>query len=83
VEDSPLNTVNISIYPNPSSGTVFFELDNESEYKLRIFDVTGREVYSQKGFGKDISWAASQTGLFYYLLLKDGARVTGSFVITR
>lgn len=83
VEDSAQPVTNISIYPNPSCGTVFFELDNASEYNLRIFDVTGREAYSQKGFGQDISWAASQTGLFYYLLLKDGGRTSGTILIVK
>lgn len=40
----------VSIYPNPSSGNVYFDLPNEEEGKLEIqlIDVTGKEVYATK-----------------------------------
>lgn len=34
-------------YPNPSSGTVFLDIDNEDAAWLECYDITGKLVYSQ------------------------------------
>lgn len=44
IPDEEEETIGLLVYPNPSAGTIYID----GEYKnLRIFDVTGREVYSQ------------------------------------
>lgn len=71
----------INIYPVPSSGTVHFEMENVGVYRLRIFDTLGKEVYTQQGFGQEITWTTSQTGLYSYLLLQNGKPSSGSILI--
>jgi hypothetical protein len=73
----------ISVYPNPSKGIVHFKLHKASDYRLRIFDIQGKEIFHQDGFSQVITWTASQTGLFYYSLLQNEAHVSGSIVISR
>ena len=73
----------IWVYPNPSMGIVHFKLHKASDYRLRIFDGQGKEIFYQDGFSQVITWTASQTGLFYYSLLQNEAHVSGSIVISR
>lgn len=42
-----LLALQVSIYPNPSSGKVYFDLPNENEgtLSIQLVDITGKEVY--------------------------------------
>lgn len=73
----------ISVYPNPSKGIVHCKLHKASNYRLRIFNIQGKEIFNQDGFSQVITWTASQTGLFYYSLLQNDAHVSGAIVISR
>ena len=73
----------ICVYPNPSSGIVYFNLERVSDYRLRVFDLLGKEIFYQSGFSQVITWNSSQTGLFYYSLLQNEEHVSGSIVISR
>ncbi|MCI5054807.1 MAG: T9SS type A sorting domain-containing protein [Flavobacteriales bacterium] len=39
-----INVDNISLYPNPSNGKLFFESSNESKYIMQVYDVAGKLV---------------------------------------
>jgi len=43
----------LSVYPNPSNGeaTMTFQLPTEQAFSFRIFDLTGRMVYSREDLG--------------------------------
>jgi len=73
----------ISVYPNPSKGIIHFKLDKASDYRLRLFDIQGKEIFYKEGFGQEITWTANQTGLFYYSLSQNEVHVTGPIVISR
>jgi len=83
VEEISRRDAIINVFPNPSSGTVNFKLENAGEYRLQIYDATGKEVYSRNVFDQVIKWNTPYGGLYHYLLLKDGTRVSGSFLITK
>jgi len=72
----------IKVYPIPSSGIVYFELENTSAYQIRVYDVSGREVFMENGKGQVITWTALQAGLYSYSLLHEGGFSSGSILIT-
>ena len=48
-----VNTIEIEVYPNPSTSSFILKLDNENKtYSATIFDLTGREV--QPLFNNDV-----------------------------
>ncbi|TFH27739.1 MAG: hypothetical protein E4H10_02850 [Bacteroidia bacterium] len=73
----------IKVYPIPSNGIVYFELENASSYQIRIYEVAGKEVYFKKGFAQVITWTAFQSGLYYYSLLHDGVFSSASILINK
>jgi len=73
----------IKVYPIPSNGKVNFELDNASSYQLKIYNVSGQEVFFKKGFAQVIIWTAIQSGLYSYSLLHDGSFTSGSILINK
>ena len=83
VEDVLQSTTSIRIYPNPSSGIVYIDLEKTSDYKLRIFDLLGKEVYSLEGFGQLITWTTSKTGLYSYSLIHHRTHSSGFILIDR
>jgi hypothetical protein len=56
-EDLQTNTAaaGLTLFPNPTTGevTLQFDLPADQEYKLRVLDLSGRLVFSQKGAGKE------------------------------
>jgi hypothetical protein len=82
-DDFDQSDPSICVYPNPSNGIIHFKLDKASDYRLRIFDIQGKEIIFQSGFSQVITWTASQTGLFYYSLLQNEAHASGPIVISR
>lgn len=44
VSVSNVNTSNINIYPNPTTATVWFDLQHQSFDFIRIFDISGRNI---------------------------------------
>ena len=73
----------IKVYPIPSNGIVYFELENASSYQIRIYEVSGKEVCFKKGFAQVITWTAFQSGLYYYSLLHDGGFSSASILINK
>lgn len=53
IVNTPLVLTNVNIYPNPvtSTTTVEFDLKNNADVNLRVFDMMGRVVYTQS-YGK-------------------------------
>jgi len=82
-EDIVQSGLKIKVYPIPSSGIVYFDLDRTANFTLRIFDASGKEIYYQSGFSQVITWTASQAGLFYYSLIQNETHISGPIVISR
>lgn len=69
-------------YPNPFNGqtNIEFEIKNKDEYNFSVFDIMGREVYSEKKYlieGKyrvNLELDNFSTGIYYYKL--SSAKVT-------
>ncbi|HQX29265.1 MAG: T9SS type A sorting domain-containing protein [Flavobacteriales bacterium] len=60
-----LNT--LTVYPNPSHGTITVELPADHTSTVTVLDATGRMVYSDKGIGSLALDLNSLTGGVYYL----------------
>ena len=75
----------VSVYPNPTETNLTFQLnENSKEYKLKIFDITGK-VYkktSLNGVSTTIDVSVLSKGVYlYYIYNRDGSRLLrGKFV---
>lgn len=72
-EEFSLNSEQIRVFPQPSSGELWFDLtQNEStDFQLSIFNTTGQMVYGQTIFGNTmnkIDLRHLTTGIYYYHL---------------
>ncbi len=73
----------IKVYPIPSIGIVYFELENASTFQIRIYNVSGKEVCYKHGFGQVITWTTSQPGIYSYTLLHGESFSSGSILINK
>ena len=79
----------ISLYPNPTSGifTLSYHLPNSQLYALqaqfKIYDVAGREVYSQPIINQEssiINVSGLSNGIYFYQLINKDETYRGKFV---
>ncbi len=85
------NSLNVAVYPNPSSDIINFRLPEESygSMQLRIFDVNGQMVYEHKPTTQstnELSWdipEGIEAGVYFYSMNVDGTLASGSFMIQR
>lgn len=73
----------IKVYPIPSNGLVYFELENPGAYQIRVYDPSGREVFMEEGKSQVITWTAKQSGFYSYSLIHDGGLSSGSVLISK
>jgi hypothetical protein len=73
----------ISVYPNPATDFIVFDLTNISESAIaEIFDIQGKKVLEQKlSENKQISVSNLPKGLYMYKLNNNGNTYTGKFLI--
>jgi surface protein len=76
VEDQ--NQLDISIYPNPSSDTVYID-GNYSQLKVVVYDLLGKQVIN-KSITNSIDISQLDKGV-YILQLSDGAKLTTQRII--
>ena len=63
----------VSVYPNPTTGTLYLTMNHEGEYKL--LDATGRHIdMGSLQVGSNIIHLDTQSGI-YYLQVSDGSEV--------
>jgi hypothetical protein len=72
------NQLDISIYPNPSSDTVYID-GNYSQLKVVVYDILGKQVMN-KSITNNIDISQLEKGV-YILQLSDGAKVTTQRII--
>lgn len=74
-------TINLNLYPNPTTGTVRIEMTGEnSDATITVVDLTGRLVYSEKivitsSFKKDIQLDA-ENGQYIISIIDESAVIT-------
>ena len=73
----------ISVYPNPATDFIVFDLTNMSETAIvELFDVEGKRVLEQKlSENKQISVSNLPKGLYMYKLINSGIIYTGKLVV--
>jgi hypothetical protein len=83
-----LNNSNISIYPNPASHILNVKFEGGmKDLSLNIFDITGKEVYSENGLNtsasylKQINIDGLSSGLYIMKLQNNNTITTLKFVV--
>ncbi|QCR22842.1 T9SS type A sorting domain-containing protein [Pontibacter sp. SGAir0037] len=84
-----LGVEDFSFYPNPSDGRfeIAFKLKNEATVKIRILDITGKEVYSEalKGVGGEyrqaVNIAKLGSGMYFLQVIQNEKYLTKKLVI--
>lgn len=64
----------VKAYPNPTSGTLFLEESKSGQFsnaQISMFDLSGRVVFSQKGYARQLELGHLKTGT--YILRVDAA----------
>jgi hypothetical protein len=75
-----LNAANISIYPNPSNGVFFVDVDQE--FSLSVIDVTGKVVYSDEIRTKTkIDLTNQIPGVYIFRLINDKNLLTYRVIV--
>ncbi len=75
-----LNAANISIYPNPSRGVFFIELDRE--FTLSVIDVTGKVVYTTEINAKtEVDLTDQKSGIYIIKLINKGELLTYRVIV--
>ena len=72
------NQLDISIYPNPSSDTVYID-GNYTQLKVVVYDILGKQVIN-KSITNSIDISQLQKGV-YILQLSDGAKLTTQRIV--
>lgn len=76
-------------YPNPNDGkfSVEFELENEADTKIRIFDLQGSEVYSEElpnfsgAYQREVNISNEAKGTYFIQISRDNKAVTKKLVL--
>ncbi len=56
--------VNFSVYPNPSNQGIYTISSTESDLKVEVFDLAGRNVFSQKAISNTIDLSSLTSGVY-------------------
>lgn len=77
--------LDLVLYPNPTTGMVYLQgLDSQHlrNTSIRVFDITGREVYSQHGYTNGMDLATLNAGTYLVnVKVSDGQRITKRIVL--
>ncbi len=85
-ENLPQDIIGIEVYPNPSSGMFNFSIPKMiSEWKLDIYDLLGRSIFStdsSEGSTIDIDLSAQGSGVYIWKISSmEGKQVSGKVVV--
>ncbi|MFD2513509.1 T9SS type A sorting domain-containing protein [Pontibacter locisalis] len=80
--EEELEAARIKVFPNPSTGKVFIEGEYES---LRVYDITGREVYRHKFSGENtpLTLNGLAPGLYTLRIQTRRALITKKIILTK
>jgi Gpi18-like mannosyltransferase len=75
LNEAIVNTVNVSVYPNPSADYIFIDFGNQnaSKMSLNIYNCSGALVYNTSSYsGESINVGGFANGI-YFVDINDGA----------
>ena len=79
--DAPVIEIeNLEIYPNPTSGIIYFEKQLEN---IAIYDITGRQVYAQSFAEQSIDLSSLNVGTYVFSARSAGENIITKVMITR
>lgn len=71
----------LMLYPNPAGNTLYFKTpDNLTGATVTVFDITGRSRINGRLSGNNISVSGLPSGVYWITVVKDGKKITLSFV---
>jgi hypothetical protein len=70
----------LNIYPNPSNGYLWVDVDNNNEYDYTIFDYSGKFIQNGKTQGGKINVLEIKNGLYYIKFQSDKTTFLARFV---
>jgi len=73
---------NVNVYPNPASEYLNIGLDQDDadQYELKIWDLSGKMVYSDVSTNKRIDISNFQTGIYHLTISGKGNTHTIKFI---
>lgn len=92
IEESAIQSMNVTLYPNPASNnaTIAYTLNTESTVTIEVRDLSGKLVYSsnegnQKTGAHTTSIATDKfaEGMYTYTLTANGSQVTNKFIVKK
>lgn len=81
------NLFNFEVVPNPSNGTVNLSIENATEIKVNLFDISGRSIFqsnysnSNAYFNKEINFNPIAKGVYLLNINADGRTATKKIII--
>lgn len=81
------NFEEFSVYPNPSKGTIRLILSTFSDVKINLFDISGRNIYSnwfenkQINFNQEINFGVLSKGIYLLNIESDGKKASKKLII--
>ncbi|MDP1727672.1 MAG: T9SS type A sorting domain-containing protein [Bacteroidota bacterium] len=83
--ENHLNKKSILVYPNPASNKIKIQIPDqnfEENFKLRIFDLTGKSVFEQKDFSQEneIDISTFNNGLYFIELSSKNKRYSCKWI---
>jgi len=76
-----------SVYPNPSKGTIKLIVSTFSDVKINLFDISGRNIYSnwfenkQINFNQEINFGVLSKGIYLLSIESDGKKASKKLII--
>ena len=71
---------NLSIHPNPSSGQFFIETQDIEIQQISLFDISGKMIFQQFDFNKNIPLSIEQFGTFFLKIQTDKGVVSRKII---
>jgi hypothetical protein len=69
------------VYPNPSNGTFNLNL-GEGQWKIEVYDITGRKVYENRMDGRSIlDLGSCQKGVYFMKAIGENKELTEKIIV--
>ncbi|HLF52689.1 M4 family metallopeptidase [Flavobacterium sp.] len=81
------NFNSFAVYPNPSKGTVTLSLSTNSDVKVTLYDISGRNIYNKSfnnsdiSFNQELKFNALSKGVYILNVESDGKKASKKLII--
>ncbi len=77
-----IKTFDLKVSPNPFTYKVTLNWGEQENYNLKIFDITGKEVFEDKGYSSEATWVPQtvKKGVYFYNIEINGNSLKGKIV---